>query len=233
MRANQNIARTMGVLFLIGTVSGVFSRVITAPILGSEDTLASIAVNESQITLAALLVMTMGLALAMIPVVAYPVLKIYDEILAMGYVVFRGALEGALYLGIVVSWLLLLPLSRAYQAGSAQAASARAIAAILLETPALGAALMAVFGFGGIMLYALLFRAKLVPLWLSGWGFIAILLNITAGILAMFGVLSPVSKVSTVLQLPIFLQEIVLALWLMGKGFNPSASLRIDLDAKP
>jgi hypothetical protein len=69
----------------------------------------------------------------------------------------------------------------------------------------------------------MLFKSKLVPQWLSGWGFIALILGFAAGMLAMFGFFGPTSTISDVLQIPIFLQEMVLAVWLIAKGFNPSA----------
>jgi hypothetical protein len=223
MNAYKNIARTMGILYFLGTVSGILSRVVTGPISSAPDLLASISANGNQITLGALFVLTMGLALAMIPVIGYPVLRKYSEILALGYVVFRGALEGVWYVAIFVSWLLLLPLSQVYRAGSPDASNLRVLANVLLETRELAVFGMIVFCLGGLMFYYLLFQSRLVPQWLSGWGFIALMMNIAAGVLVMFGFFGPTSPISDVLQLPIFLQEMVLAVWLIVKGFNPSA----------
>jgi hypothetical protein len=223
MDAYKNIARTIGILYILGTISGILSRVVTGPIQSAQDLLASISANGNQITLGALFVLTMGSVLAMIPVMAYPVLRKHDEILALGYVVFRGALEGVYYMAIVVSWLLLLPLSQAYQAGSSDASNLRVLANVLLEAKEIAVFGMIVFCLGGLMFYYLLFQSKLVPQWLSGWGFIALIMNLAAGLLVMFGLFGPTSTISTVLQLPIFLQEMVLAVWLIAKGFNPSA----------
>ena len=61
--------------------------------------------------LAALFVLLMGLALALVPIVLFPLLKKYNEVLALGYVVFRGALETALYIGLTIGWLVLIVLS--------------------------------------------------------------------------------------------------------------------------
>lgn len=226
MQTSHKITRWMGILYLAGTVAGISSRVLTAPALSVEDTLGYIAANGNQVTLAALLVMTMGMALALIPVVAYPVLKQRDEILALGYLVFRGALEGAAYMGIVVSWLLLLPLSQVFLSGTVDAVSAQALAWTLLEAPELGAVLMVIFSLGGFMLYTLLYKSRLVPRWLSAWGILAILMNFAAGLLIMFGVFSPVSEIGTILQFPIFLQEIILAIWLVVKGFSLTEELK-------
>jgi hypothetical protein len=223
MNTYKNIARTMGILYILGTISGILSRVVTGTINSAPDLLASISANGNPIRLGALFVLTMGLALAMIPVIGYPVLRKRDEILALGYVVFRGALEGVYYVAIFVSWLLLLPLSQVYQAGSLEASNLRVLANVLLEAKEIAAFGSIVFCLGGLMFYYLLFQSKLVPQWLSGWGFIALILGFAAGLLAMFGFFGPTSPISDVLQIPIFLQEMVLAVWLIVKGFNPSA----------
>jgi len=39
----------------------------------------------------------------------------------------------------------------------------------------------------------------------------------------MFGLFSPLSTIKTVLELPLAVQEMVMAVWLIVKGFNPSA----------
>jgi hypothetical protein len=166
MNAYKNIARTMGILYILGTVTGILSRVLTGPILSAPDLLASISANGSTIALGALFVLTMGLALAMVPVVGYPVLRKQSEILALGYVVFRGALEGVYYIAIFVSWLLLLPLSRVYQASSPDASNLRVLANVLLETNEIAVLGMIIFCLGGAMFYYLLFKSKLVPQWL-------------------------------------------------------------------
>ena len=84
MNTNKNIARTMGILYILGTISGILSRVVTGPIQSAQDLLASISANGNQITLGALFVLTMGLALAMVPVMAFPVLRKHNEALALG-----------------------------------------------------------------------------------------------------------------------------------------------------
>jgi hypothetical protein len=223
MHMHKNIARIMGSLYILGTVAGILSRIVTGSLLNTPDLLASIAANGNQITLGALFVLTMGLALTLIPVVAYPILRQYNEMLALGYVVFRGALEGVYYMAIVVSWLLLLPLSQVYQAGSPEASNLQVLANVLLEAKEIAVFGMIVFCLGGLLFYALLFQTKLVPQWLSGWGLIALVMNLAAGLSVMFGVFGPTSALSDVLQFPIFLQEMVLAVWFIAKGFNPAA----------
>jgi hypothetical protein len=76
---------------------------------------------------------------------------------------------------------------------------------------------------GGLLFYFMLFQTKLVPRWLSGWGFVGTTLTILATLLVMFRVIGIITTSYMVLNLPAALQEMVLALWLIVKGFNASA----------
>src|SRR5688572_33301493 len=104
---SRRTAIIAGVLYIVGTVAGILSLVVTGPILESPDYLTQVSTNPNQILIGALLVLMMGLALAMVPVMIFPVLKRYNEALAVGYVVFRGTLEAVTYLALVIGWLSL------------------------------------------------------------------------------------------------------------------------------
>ena len=93
MNTNRKSAIIVGVLYIIGTVAGVLSVVFTQSTLNDADYLVKLSANGNQLITGALFVLIMGLALALIPVVMFPILKRYNEVLALGYVVFRGALE--------------------------------------------------------------------------------------------------------------------------------------------
>jgi hypothetical protein len=79
------------------------------------------------------------------------------------------------------------------------------------------------FGLGALMYYWVLYQSRLVPRWLSAWGLVGITLVLVAGLLVMFRVAGPLSTTQVVLALPIGVQEMVLAVWLIAKGFNPPA----------
>ena len=80
-----------------------------------------------------------------------------------------------------------------------------------------------VFSLGSLMFYYLLYKSKLIPRWLSGWGLIGAALCMVAGLLVMLGLIIPVSTIHIVLNLPIAVQEMVFAVWLIVKGFSSSA----------
>jgi hypothetical protein len=124
----------VGVLYIIGTVSGVLALVVAKPILDAPDYLVKVSAAGHQVTAGALLMLVMGLALAMVPVAMFSILKRQNEALALGYVVFRGGLETVTYIGVAISWLLLLPLSEAYvQAGTPNASGFQPLGMLLLK----------------------------------------------------------------------------------------------------
>jgi hypothetical protein len=223
-KTNKRTARAVGVLYIIGTVSGILSLVLSAPVRDAEDLLVNVAANENQIILGALCVLIMGLALAMVPVVAFPVLRNHNEVLAVGYTVFRGGLETVGYIAMAIGWLLLVPLSHAYaHSGALDASHFHALGDMLLEAHEIGSIHTIVFCLGALMFYSVLYRSRLVPRWLSGWGLIAALPFLASALLSIFGLISPLSDIYLLLEMPLALQEMVLAVWLIAKGFSSAA----------
>lgn len=226
MYAYRNIAIIVGVLYIIGTVAGIISVVAASTLIDAPLDFVLLSANANQVILGALFVVTMGLALAMVPVVMYPILKKQNQILALGYVVFRGALETATYMAMAISWIALVHTSQDYlQAGAPAAAGLQPLGTLLLEGhDATRSILEIVFPLGALMFYSVLYQSKLIPRWLSGWGWIAALLWFTVGLLGIFNLIVPMSPTQLALSIPIGVQEMVMAVWLILKGFNPSAS---------
>jgi hypothetical protein len=216
-KMNPNkIARIVGILFIIGTLAGILSAVITAPILDGPDYLIKVAANESQLVMGTLLILIMGFALAMLPIMLFPIFKKYNEPLALGAVIFRGALEAVAYIAIVISMLLLLTVSQEYvNAGAPDASYFQTLGTLFLEAGVWFESMLAiVFSLGALMIYYLFYQSKLIPRWLSVWGFVGALIYLAEPLLAMFG------SEFELLFAPLALQEMVLAVWLIVKGFN-------------
>ncbi len=168
----------------------------------------------------------MGFALAMVPVMLFPIFRKYNEALAIGAVVFRGALEAVAYIATVIGWLLILTLSQEYvKAGAPDASYFQALGTLLKGALFwIEQMLSIVFSLGALIIYYLFYQSKLIPRWLSAWGLIGAVLYLATPLLAMFG--SPLD----ILMIPLAVQEMVLALWLIVKGFNQSAI--VSLSAK-
>jgi hypothetical protein len=218
MNTNKKTAMMIGILFIIGTASGMLSNVFMGSIFDDPDYLIKLSTSSSQIIIGVMLVLIMAFALAMIPVVLYPVFRKHNETLALGAVVFRGVLETVTYVGIVISWLLLLSLSREYATSELmEAQNFRVIGTMLQKAAHWNSQMVSiVFSIGALFIYCNFYQSKLIPRWLSVWGLIGALLYIACPIFAMFGL------DIMILMAPLALQEMVMALWLIVKGFSPT-----------
>jgi hypothetical protein len=225
MNTDRKTAILAGVLFIIGTAAGVLSVILTSPILGGPGYLARVAANPTPMILGAFCVLAMGLALAMVPLALFPILKRYHEPLAIGYVVFRGGLETMTVLGVVGSWLLLVTLGQQYAAGSPAGPEFQTLSVLISKAAEISAnATAVVFPIGAMMLYAVLYQSRLIPRWLSVWGMIAVVLHLALTGMAGLANLSEPSLIQVVANAPILVQEMVMAVWLIVKGFNPSVA---------
>jgi hypothetical protein len=222
MNTGRRTARIVGALYIVGTVAGVLSMCVLGGRLDVPDYLTVIAADPNRVKVAALLVLVMGLALAMVPVMMFPILKQQNEALAVGYVVLRGALETALYIAGAISWLLLIIVARHYADAAASADSQLSTLGNLLLRAGdpITAVRDIVFSLGALTFYCLLYTARLIPRSLSGWGIAGAIGYLAAGVIAVF------STELVALLLPLALQEMVMAVWLIAKGFSTSASLR-------
>jgi hypothetical protein len=225
MNTYRKTAISVGVLFIAATVIGVLGNAIfLKPILDATDYLIKISANENQVIIGGLLVLLSAFACAGIAIWLYPILKRHHEALALGSVGFR-IVEGMLYILGVVGLLSLLALSQEYvKAGASNAPVFQVSGTILLAIKEWAGQLGVIaFTMGALMYYYVFYQSKLVPRWLSGWGFLAAALSLATALLGIFGQIIPMSTVFILLQLPIAVQEMVLAVWLIVKGFNPSA----------
>lgn len=223
MPNSRTSAIIVGILYIIGTVSGVASVLLTGSILSEPNMLAKVAARETQVVWGAVMVLTMGLALSLVPVVAYPVLAPKNPVLAIGYVVFRGALEAFVDLIYVIGALAMIPLARLAAGAAATSAEAFEAMAMLLLGEVTSAVLTVVFIIGAVMFYWALYRYRLVPRWLSGWGLLSAIPYLIAGFMVMFGVIEHMSTWDTLPRMPLALQEMVLAVWLIAVGWNREA----------
>ena len=225
MNSNQKTARIVGVLFIIATVAGVLSApVLLQPILTAPDYLVKFSENENKVIIGAILDLIGAGAFVGVAVVIFPIFKKHNESIALGYVVARS-FEAVPFVVANTFLLSLLALGQEYvQAGAPDASYFQTLGTSLLAaydwTQLLGPRVFA--SLAGLPFYYLLYQSKLLPRWISVWGLIGAPLYLASGLLGMFG-LDPFSTILTLLFLPYALNEMFLAVWLVVKGFNPSA----------
>jgi len=223
MDSNRKTAIVVGVLFIIATVASILSLPFLEP-MKATNYLVSVSANGDQVTTGALLLFIGAAAAVGIAISLYPVLRKYNEGLALGAVGFR-LIEGVFYIVAVMGLLLLLTLSQEFvKAGAPDSSYFQTLGVLLVAgyrwVGNVGSLLA--FSIGALLYYYIFYQTRLVPRWLSGWGLVAIILTMVSGLLVMFGLIGPMSTGQVVLNLPIAPQEMVLAVWLIVKGFNPS-----------
>jgi hypothetical protein len=214
---HRTTAVLVGVLFIIGDIAGVLSVLVTGGLLDGPHALTRIAADQDRLVLGALLVLVMGLSLAMVPVVLFPVFRKVNEVLALGCVVFRGALEAVAYMASAGILLVLVELSR--EAASAGDARIQTLSGLLVAAQgSVTAWLISItFSLGSLMFYYLFYRSRLVPRWLSVWGLAGATLYLATPLLDMFG------HGSGILMAPLAVAEVVLAVWLIVRGLDARA----------
>ena len=224
MNTNRKTAIAVGVLFLLG-FAGAFGPVMVKPILDDPMYFARIFENQNTVMMGVLAQLIMALACAGIAIGLYPILKKYDEALALGAVGFR-LIENIFQIVAALALLTLLTLSKESGNATGFAQSAFQAAGTSLHAIHFWSTLvLAHFGFclGALMYYYVFYRSGLIPRWLSVWGMVGILLHLTGALITMFTQVDPFSTSTSLLSIPIGLNELVLAGWLIVKGFNPSA----------
>jgi len=220
--SNRKTAVIVGVLFITATVSAVVSGLLTGPVLDDPDYLINVSANENQVLIAALLELILAVSVVGIAVILFPIHKKQNEALALGYVGLR-ILEGVIIIAGAISALLLLRLSQEYAAGTPDASYLQTLGTLLLAerdwTFLLGPVI--VFSLNSLILNYLLYQSRLVPRFISVWGLIGATMLLASGLLGMFDIYSIESTV--ILAAPIGVNEMVLAVWLIVRGFNSSA----------
>jgi uncharacterized membrane protein (Fun14 family) len=226
VREHRAAATAAGILYIIGTASGILSKTVTYfPVHNADDPLGYADAHPGTVTTGALLVLVMGLSLAFVPVVLFPVLRRVDEVLATGYLIIRGAVETTTYVIVASAWLLLVPLAETMSAGPGTASPAGVrLGTLVVDLDGASAIMSLVFCLGGVLLYVLLYRSRIVPRWITVWGFVGIPLYAVAYLLAMYGVIGINSSEVNLLCLPLAVQEMVLAIWMIARGFRPPAA---------
>jgi len=187
MNSNRKTAIIVGVLFIFAIVMLFIGEALYKPILNSPDYLENAYPNRIVVIIGILLEFTGVPAVVLLSVFLFPILKKHNEALALGYVVFR-LFEAALLSVAYISKLLLVNLSQDYlNKGSVDTSYFQYIGSSIQSVDywagTQGLIYHIVFALGSLMLYYVLYRSKLVPRFISAWGFIAAIVLLTGSVL--------------------------------------------------
>ena len=228
MNRDRRNAIIVGVLLVACTATTILSMTLLNPMLDDSEYLTRLAGNGNLVILGAILEFIWAATAMGIAIWLYPIIKKYNEALALGSVVFR-AVEGVLVLIGTLGLLSLLVLSQEFvKAGFADPSSFQTIGITLLAVRhwTLDGTVLMAFCVGALLYYWVLYQSEIIPRWLSGWGILGAALSLAVSLYSLFKPSFVVSWVHTLLNAPIAFQEMVFAVWLIVKGFNPSTVVR-------
>jgi hypothetical protein len=216
MNYERKLAIYAGTGFLLAIVFGTLGLGLTESFIQDLD-FSIISENEISIKLGAISTMFMALSVMMISLAIYPVLHKKNPSLALGYVGLRF-LEGFIFIITAVMLLVLVTLSK----DITDTGFMNNFGHLVLETRNhLGhvALDMVLFPIAALIMYSIFYYSKLVPRWLSIWGIAASIIYMSAAYMVLFG-LEPLSPIYMIMNIPLALNEVVLGMFLILKGFN-------------
>ena len=216
----RTTARVVGVVYLAGFVVGIVGIMLIQSVLGAPDRLATVSANSMTLAFAAILWLLAVVGDAAHGVLMYPILKPHNERIAVGYLAFR--IMDAVFIAIMVLFVLIqIPLGSAYlNAGAADTSALQALSTVFAQAQLYAYEIgMITLGVSGLMLCSTLYRAQLVPRWLAVWGLLGYAIILGGMVSAVMG--SGLGDLSSIVG---GLWEVFAGVWLIVKGFNPSAT---------
>jgi Domain of unknown function (DUF4386) len=217
----RKTAIIVGVLFIIATAASLVASSLLNPVVNATDYLTSVSANANQLIAGVLFDLVAALSVVLIAAMMFPILKRFHEGIAAGYLGLR-TIEAVIFIPNIICTLLLLTLSREYvSAGASASSSFQTSGTLLLGVREWVFPLNPIIaGTGMLLFYYLLYQSRLIPRWLSLWGLLGGTLVMVAGLNGLFG------DFPFLLAVPIAVQEMVFALWLIVRGFNPSKATK-------
>ena len=220
--SSRSAAVVAGVLFLVGTLAGIFSVV---PAVDGPNYLRETAAHRTRVIAGAVMQCLMAGAYVGMAIVLYPVLRGHSATAAAGFLGLRIAAGVCNLLGVVVL-LLLLQVSSSFVTAAARPSPRFGTVGDLLRRGrdlVNHVAMILLICAGDLMYYWVLHRAKLVAGWLTVWGFVGLALAMAASLLVLSRRLAVVSRAYLALNAVLALQQVTLAIWLIVGGFDESA----------
>jgi hypothetical protein len=232
MNKYRTTARVVGVVYIAGFVVGIGGNIMIQSILGAPDHLSTISAVSMTVAIGAVLWLMAVVGDVAHGVLMFPVLKQHSERLAVGYLAAR--IVDAVFIAVMVLLLLLqIPLGSEYLKAAASGASyLQALSNVSIQVSQYAYEIgMSAVGLAGLILCYTFYRVKLVPRWLAIWGLIGYAVILGGMVSAIMG-----SGLSDISSIPGGLWEVFIGVWLIVKGFNPSAiaseSAKTDLGGK-
>ncbi|WP_370000161.1 DUF4386 domain-containing protein [Winogradskyella sp.] len=219
MNLLKNNVKLAGLLIIIGMIAGILS---IASAVDSPNYLTEATANATKVSIAALFQFILCLTYIGFVILLYPIVKKYNQGLALGFLSFR-IMAGVLLIVGTIMLLSVLVLSQEFVKSTLENQEVfKAFGNVLKITRDYINHIFMVFtiSIANLMLYILFLKTKLIPKWLSAWGILGVILSMLASILLLLSIVDVITIEYLVLNAPTGLFEFVLGIWLVFNGFN-------------
>lgn len=223
MKSYRFNAIIIGSLFIITMLAGMVDAYFVAPKLAV--TLNQIYQIKNLVLLGAFSVFAMAIGIVGIAISFFPVVKEQSETIAVTYLSFR-IIECYLLVTGTLAYLFLITIGRAnidnnlFDGINSQVLP---IIAIKMKYNAYQLGMM-VLGIGSLFLCYSLFKSKIIPRFLSIWGFIGYVFLFLSALSDMLGLIDTIHGIGALMYIPGGLWELLaFPIWLFTKGFKISS----------
>ena len=228
MTYSRKLALATGIFFVITIIASIPAAfVFYAPVLEDPRYIVG-AGADTRVFWGAFLEVLTALACMGTAVALFPIIKRQNEAVALGYVAVR-IFEATIIAVGIVSLLAVVTLRQDLAGASGAVSLGQGLVAIHDATFLIGPGLLAGLG-NGMLLGYLMYRSGLVPRRIAMLGLIGGPLVTASGIAVLFGLYEQVSPVAAIIAIPETLWELSLGIWLIVKGFDPSAAIFSEPD---
>ena len=219
MSSTRKTAVVAGVFFVVAAVAAIAAKLLWIPVLGDAESVLG-AGDDGRVLAGVVVEFLTAVAVVGTGVALYPVIKRQSGGIAFGYAAGR-ALEAATILVGLAAMLAIVSLRQDAAGGADDAALAPAGDALVALHDAmflLGPGL--IIGINTVLLAWLMYRSGLVPRWIAVVGLVGGPLVLLSSTAVLFGAYEQVSATAGLFAFPVFLWEMSLAAYLIGKGFK-------------
>jgi hypothetical protein len=225
MNSARKIAVLTGVFLIVAAAAAVAGLVLYGVVLSDPHYIVTASAGDTRVRWGAFCEVILAVAVIGTAVTLFPVVKRQNEGIALGYVAGR-VVEAVVIIAGIISLLSVVTLRRdfARDPGGNTAplvTAGKTLVAMHGWTFLLGPGLA--IGVNTLLLASLMYRSGLVPRLIAVIGLIGGPLVFASSAAVLFGLYQQVSVWGLIAAIPVFAWEMSLAVWLIVKGFKPSA----------
>lgn len=222
---SRKLAIVAGMLYLITHVTSIGAFALYDPILNNAGYITGSG-SDTQVLVGVLFEIILALAVVGAAVTLFPVMKRWNEGVALGYAGLRTLEAGIIAVGVIPLLAIVTLRQQMIETVAVDPATLTTISSTLVAlyqwTVLLGPGL--VCGTNTVLMAYLMYRSRLVPRFIPILGLIGGPLIFVVNAAKMFGSVEPNAPWFLFAVFPIFAWEVSLAVRLIFKGFNQSAT---------